>query len=116
MFQPEQFIQLELLVDVAVVVGVQLAHVRVRRPSFVVDSAPPHLDLVIASPTLELTVSPDAPPMAQRVALLEAAVYDDVVVAAEGVPFELDVVDELSQPVGDAGGDEVQTVFALLCL
>lgn len=94
-------------------IGVEFADVCAGRPPGIVDSAPSHFDLIVASPSLKCSVPPDAPAVAYIVALLEAAVYDNVLVAAESVPVEFDVVDELTEAVRDAGGDKVDTVLAL---
>lgn len=97
-------------------VGIEFAHVGIPRPPGVVDFAPPDFDLVVASPTLELPVSPDFPSVAEGVSLLQGSVDYHVLVAAEGLPKELDVGDLLAESVGSAGSNEVETVFAVSSL
>lgn len=59
--QPEESVQVELLINIRVMVSIEFAHISALRPSWVVNFAPSDFNLIIAFPSLELSISEDSP-------------------------------------------------------
>lgn len=109
--KPLPFVQLELLVHIWVVIGVEFGYVGVFGPVWIVNSSPADLELVVGRfPAWNFAVREDSPWFPKGVTQLESSINDDIFIAAEAVSMKFDVVNGLSQAVRLASSNEVNTV------
>lgn len=112
LFEDSILINVKLLEDVCISIGIEFRNMGVLRPIAIVNSSPTNLHFVSAVPSLELSVFEDQPSCTEMVSLFEASVFDVVFVVVE----ELDVINLRAVWIGNSCSNEVNDVFAFPAL